>query len=136
MYKEIVAAGFFSFGLALAFSSASCGPTCPKGQQSCGNSNSSADSSSAGATASGAASCEYLTAWRSCMDTFCKTASNPFCKCYRQQLHRDLTTTDCSCIDFDEQKFCADAELKQLDASDYDCAADSSRISSYCVPVQ
>jgi len=70
------------------------------------------------------------------MDTFCKTASNPFCKCYRQQQRRDLTTTDCTCIDFDEKKFCADAELKQLDESDYDCAADSSRISSYCVPVQ
>ena len=133
MYKEIFAAGLLSFGLALAFSSASCGPTCPKGQQSCGDSNSKADSSSAGAD-SGPASCGYLTAWRSCMDTFCKTASNPFCGCYKQG--KFLTTNGCTCVDFNAKKFCADAEDSAVGASSYDCAADSSAVSSFCVPVQ
>jgi hypothetical protein len=118
-----------SFGLGLALSSASCGPTCPHGQQSCGSSN-----SSGGAEAADPAKCELLTAMQSCMTAYCKTASNPFCGCYNQG--KFLTTNGCTCVEFNAKKFCADAEDSAVGASSYDCAADSSAVSSFCVPVQ
>ncbi|HEY0463904.1 MAG TPA: hypothetical protein VGC79_06830 [Polyangiaceae bacterium] len=127
MYKRAFAALLLSFGSSLAFSSASCGPTCPAGQQSCGNSN------AGNVDAGSPASCEVLTAMRSCMDKFCKQASNPFCTCYTRGY--TLTIDGCTCVDFDTKKFCANAEANGLDADSYDCAADSSAISSYCVPV-
>ncbi len=127
MPQRALAAFLLSVGLSLAFSSASC-ETCPKGQQSCGDSYAAA----AGADGSNSASCELLTAMRSCMDTFCMTASNPFCDCYKQG--RNLTTDDCTCIAFDAKLFCDQAV--GIDAASYDCGAASSAVSSYCVPVR
>lgn len=128
MYRKgIVVLSLFGFSLAL--SSASC-VTCPDGQQSCGNSNPSAE---AGASGTDDVECDLLTQLRNCMDNFCKTASNPFCKCYK--LGFDLTTNGCKCVDFDAQALCDRAERENIDATTYDCAAASSGVSSYCVGV-
>ena len=114
--------------MGLALSSASC-VTCPAGQQSCGTSNPGGD---AGASSSDDdVTCDWLTAMRSCMDSFCKTAQNPFCTCYKRGF--DLATDGCKCVDFDAKKMCEQAE--GLDAATYDCAAASSGVSSYCVGV-
>jgi len=67
------------------------------------------------------------------MTAYCKTTSNPFCTCYKRGY--DLTTNGCVCIDFDAKKYCDQADANGNDGSSYDCAADSSRISSFCVPV-
>jgi hypothetical protein len=118
--------------LALALSAASCGPTCPAGQQSCGNSNPSLGD--AGATGYDADTCGLLTAMKTCMTAFCATASNPFCTCYERGF--DLTTSGCRCVDFDAKKFCDQAEASGNEGRAYDCAAASSGVSSYCVPVR
>ena|SRR6478735_7565263 len=115
-------------GLMMALGSANC-VTCPAGQQSCGD----AGPAAAGASDSDDVKCELLTQMRSCMDAFCKTTTNPFCKCYTRGF--DLTTNGCKCIDFDAQKFCDQAEDNGVDASAYDCAAASSGVASYCVGV-
>ena len=128
MNKQVFAALSLSLGLSLAISSASC-DTCPRGQQSCGDSNPGA----AGDSSSETASCGLLTAFRTCMTAYCKTTSNPFCTCYKRGY--DLTTNGCVCIDFDAKKYCDQADANGNDGSSYDCAADSSRISSFCVPV-
>lgn len=131
MSKRGFAAFWLSFGLGFAlFSSASC-ITCPAGQQSCGNSNPGASAADGGASDSDTATCDYLTAMRSCMTAFCKTTSNPFCTCYKRGY--DLTTNGCVCVPFDAEKFCDNAAGLSADA--YDCAAASSGVSSYCVPV-
>jgi len=125
--KQAFAALLLSLALGLALSSVSC-VTCPAGQQSCGTSN-----ADAGASNSDDTECDLLTAMRSCMDAYCKTASNPFCSCYNQG--QDLTTSGCKCIDFSEKRFCDQAEQNGVDATTYDCAAASSGVSSYCVGV-
>jgi hypothetical protein len=123
-----------TFGLALTLNSASCGPTCPAGQQSCGNSNPSASAGSSGdAGASDPSTCGLLTAMTSCMKAFCAGASNPYCTCYKRGF--DLRINDCKCIDFDAQDFCEKAKDAGIDGSNYDCAAASSGVSSYCVGV-
>ena len=129
MNKQVFAALTLGLASSLALSSTNC-TTCPAGQQSCGNAN----PGSAGADGDDDAQCPLLTAMRSCMDAYCKTASNPFCTCYKRGF--DLTTNGCKCIDFDAQKFCENAEENGVDASAYDCAAASSGVSSYCVGVQ
>lgn len=124
------------FGLALASSSASCGPTCPAGQQSCGNSNPAASAGSSGdAGAAGSATCGLLTAMKTCMTAFCAGALNPFCTCYTRGVTLSIVD-DCKCIAFDAKKFCEQAEANGDDGSTYDCAADSSGVSSYCVGVK
>jgi hypothetical protein len=128
--KQVFAALWLGLCLSLVLSSTNC-VTCPDGQQSCGNSNASG---SAGADGDDDAMCPLLSAMRDCMDTFCKTATNPFCTCYKRGF--DLTTNGCKCIDFNAQKFCDNAENNGVDASAYDCAAASSGVSSYCVGVQ
>lgn len=135
MYKRALAVLSFVFGSSLALSGASCGPTCPAGQQSCGNSNASAGGSGdAGASGYDGDTCGLLTALKKCMTAYCATASNPFCNCYKRGY--DLTTSGCVCIDFDAKKFCDQAEASGNDGSGYDCAAASSGVSTYCVPVR
>jgi hypothetical protein len=124
--KQVFVALSLSIGLGLAFSSASCGPTCPAGQQSCG--------SDAGASSTEVVTCDLLTQFSSCMTSYCKTASNPFCTCWNRGF--DVQTSgDCACIPFDKQGFCDQAKANGIDATTYDCAADSSRVSSICVTV-
>ena len=130
MFKQAISALSLSFGLSLVLSSASCGPTCPAGQQSCGNSNPSPNGD-AGASGYDGATCGLLTALKKCMTSFCATTSNPFCTCYKRGY--DLTTNGCVCIDFDAQEFCDQAGGN--DGSSYDCGAASSGVSTYCVPV-
>jgi hypothetical protein len=72
-----------------------------------------------------------LTALKKCMTAYCASASNPFCTCYRRNY--DLTTNGCVCIDFDAKAYC---DRYPGDGRSYDCAAHSSAISSYCVPVR
>ena len=132
MYKRALSAWLFVCGSSLALSSASCGDTCPAGQQSCGNANPGPNS--AGATSTDEASCDLLKAFRSCMTAFCKTTSNPFCTCYKRGF--DIATGGCKCIDFDTESFCDQAKANAVDATSYDCAADSSRVSTICVPVK
>ena len=74
-----------------------------------------------------------MTALKKCMTAFCATATNPFCTCYKRGY--DLNGVTCKCVDFDPE-LCKRAEANGSDGSDYDCAAESSRISSYCVPVR
>jgi hypothetical protein len=131
VHKQAFAALTLGLGLLVAIGSASCGETCPPENPNCGNANPS--SGDAGATGSEQPKCDLLTALRSCMDAFCKTASNPFCTCYKRGF--DLTTDGCKCIDFDAKTFCDRAEANAIDAKTYDCAAASSGVSSYCVPV-
>ncbi len=140
MYKQAFIALAGALGLSLAFSSASCGPTCPAGQQSCGTVYPNAGSSAQGGAGSsgnggngtgGSGGCALLTAFKSCMKAYCASATNPFCTCYKRGF--DLSTATCLCIDFDPEPFCGDGNGN--DASNYDCAADSSRVSSICVPV-
>ena len=131
MYKRLFTLLPFAFGAGLALSSANCGPMCPAGQQSCGNSNASVAGSS-GADA-GSSTCGLMTALKKCMTAFCATATNPFCTCYKRGY--DLNGVTCKCVDFDPE-LCKRAEANGSDGSDYDCAAESSRISSYCVPVR
>jgi len=130
VYKRVFTVLSFVFAASLAFSSANCGPMCPAGQQSCGNSNASAGSSN---DAGSAGSCGLMTALKKCMTAFCATASNPFCTCYKRGY--DLNSATCKCVDFDPE-FCTRANENGIDGSSYDCAAESSRISSYCVPVR
>jgi len=127
VYKQALVA--LTFGVVFALSSASCGPTCPAGQQSCGNSNPSA---AAGSASDAGATCGLLTKFNRCMTAYCATASNPFCKCYKRGF--DITTAGCVCIDFDPQQFCDNAY--DPDGTAYDCATDTSRISTFCVPVR
>ncbi len=129
MYKQALVA--LTFGVVFALSSASCGPTCPAGQQSCGNANPSPAAGSTGDDAG--ATCGLLTKFKRCMTAYCATASNPFCMCYKRGYDIAIIPTGCKCVDFDPQQFCDDAN--NSDGSSYDCAADSSRISTYCVPV-
>ena|SRR6478735_6985715 len=119
-----------TLGLSIALSSTSC-VTCPDGQQSCGTSN--AGPADAGSSGNDEAKCDLLTAMQSCLDAFCKTTTNPFCTCYKR--HYFLSTATCKCVDFDAKKFCDQAEDNGVDATTYDCAADSSAVSSYCVGV-
>lgn len=111
---------------------ASCGEVCPADQPNCGSPN----GSSAGAAGSaGSASCEQLKAFRACLDSFCKAAQNPFCTCYRRGF--DLSQSDCSCIAFDGAKFCRQADLNGISASDYsDCSVTNSSVATICVGVQ
>jgi hypothetical protein len=135
VHPRAFAASSFVLGLALALGGASCGPTCPAGQQSCGNSDASAGSSSdAGGTGYNADTCGLLTAMKKCMTAYCATASNPFCTCYKRGY--DLTTSGCVCVDFDAKKFCDQAEAAGNDGRAYDCGAASSGVSSYCVGVK
>ena len=129
MNKQVYAALTLGLALTFAFGSANC-TTCPAGQQSCGTANANGN---AGASDDDESKCALLTAMRSCMDAFCKTASNPFCTCYKRGY--DLSTDGCKCIPFDAEKFCERAEENGVDASAYDCAAASSGVSSYCVGV-
>jgi hypothetical protein len=122
--------------MTLALSGASCGSTCPAGQQSCGSSNAGAGTSGASANEAGGTgydgdTCSMLTALKKCMTAYCASASNPFCTCYRRNY--DLTTNGCVCIDFDAKAYC---DRYPGDGRSYDCAAHSSAISSYCVPVR
>jgi hypothetical protein len=137
--KRALAALSISFALSFASGLASCGPTCPAGQQSCGNSNPSPsaggsnddDDAGTGYTGYDGATCGALTAMKRCMTAFCAKASNPFCTCYKRNY--DLTTNGCVCVDFDAKDYC---ERNKGDGSGYDCAAHSSGVSSYCVPVR
>jgi len=134
VYKQAFTALSCGIGLIFALGSASCGPTCPAGQQSCGNSNASAGSSGdAGATGSTSATCDLLTAVQSCMKAYCTSATNPFCSCWRRGY--DITTNGCTCIAFDPKKFCDQAAANGTDATTYDCAAASSGVASICVGV-
>ena len=119
-----------SLGLGIALSSTSC-VTCPGGQQSCGTAN--AGPAEAGAGGEDEATCDVLTAMRRCMDAYCKTASNPFCTCYKR--HYFLSTDTCKCVELDTKRFCDQAEGNGVDATTYDCSADSSAVSSFCVGV-
>ena len=74
-----------------------------------------------------------MTALKKCMTAFCATASNPFCTCYKRGY--DLNSATCKCVDFDPE-FCNRANENGIDGSSYDCAAASSGLSSYCVPVR
>lgn len=112
----------------MALGSANC-VTCPAGQQSCGD----AGVGAAGSPDSDNTTCELLTQMRTCMDAFCKTTSNPFCTCYKRGT--DLTTNGCKCIDFNAKRFCDQAEANGVDPSNYDCAAATSGVASYCVGV-
>ena len=73
-----------------------------------------------------------LSALKKCMTAYCATASNPFCTCYKRNY--DLTTNVCVCVDFDAKAYCESYE--GYDGTGYDCGANSSRVSSYCVPVR
>ena len=115
-------------GACLALSSASCGPTCPAGQQSCGSSNPGVGD--AGATGGDAVTCDLLTAVRKCMKDYCATATNPFCTCFKRGY--DIDSGSCKCIDLDTKTLCG-AEANGASADRYDCAADSSRVSSICI---
>ncbi|HKO46465.1 MAG TPA: hypothetical protein VJV79_02000 [Polyangiaceae bacterium] len=129
MYKQALSAWLLVCGSSLALSSASCG-TCPDGQQSCGTANNGANI--AGASSS-EAPCELWTAFRTCMTSYCKTASNPFCTCYKRGF--DISPASCGCIDFEPAKLCAQAAANGVDAKSYSCATDSSRVSTICVSV-
>jgi len=120
--------GLLVFGMALALGSASCGPTCPAGQQSCGTSNASGGSGDDAGTSD---ECALLKAIRSCMKSYCATASNPFCICYNRGY--DIDSGSCKCVDLDTKRICD--QYGSDDASSYDCAAASSGVSSICVPV-
>ncbi|MEI9940260.1 MAG: hypothetical protein WDO69_23830 [Pseudomonadota bacterium] len=126
MYKQAFSALSLSLGFALALSN--CGPTCPPGEQNCTTSNASAG---AGGDA-GATTCDLLTAVQSCMSAYCATTSNPFCTCFQRKY--DIDTTSCMCIPLDAKSIC-DQESRGVDAASYDCAAESSRVSSICVTV-
>jgi len=131
VHQQAFTALALAFGLSVVLSSASC-VTCPDGQQSCGNSNPVRESE-AGAGNEHETSCDLLKAMRQCMDDFCKTASNPFCTCYKRGFN--INVRDCpKCVDWNTKNICA-LEENGLDAASYDCAADSSAVSSYCVPV-
>jgi hypothetical protein len=138
--KRAITALSFGFGISLSLSGTSCDQMCPAGQQDCGDSESSAGSSgSAGATEAGATgyhadTCGALTALKKCMTAFCATTTNPFCTCYKRNY--DLTTNGCVCVDFDAKDYCAKAKARGDDGRNYDCAAASSGVSSYCVTVK
>ena len=135
MYKQALTALAIAFGSMLSLSSASCG-TCPAGQQSCGTANASPTAGAAGSDS--AATCDLLTALHKCMTAFCASASNPFCTCYKRHDDSgnpfDIDTASCNCVEIDEQQFCQNN--KGASAESYDCAAESSRLSSVCVPVR
>ena len=131
MSKQVFTALLLAIGSSLAFSSASCGPTCPAGQQSCGTANASADD--AGASASDATTCDLLTALKTCMKAFCATTTNPFCTCFNRGQRYDIDSSTCLCVEIDATAYCN--AHKGEDAESYDCAAQSSAVSSVCVPV-
>jgi hypothetical protein len=133
VYKQAFVALALAFWSSLVLSGVSCGPMCPAGQQSCGNSNPSPANSSDAGGSDASARCGLLSALKKCMSAYCATASNPFCTCYKRGY--SIHTGTCKCIAFDEKKFCAEADAAGIDGSLYDCAAESSGVSSYCVPV-
>ena len=120
------------FGLALNM--ASCGPTCPT-LEPCGTTSASAGdagSSSAG-TSGSATTCAQLTALQSCLNSFCQSADNPFCTCFKRGF--DLGT-DCTCSDFDSAGYCQQAQENGVDAAALDCSATTGSVASLCVGVQ
>jgi hypothetical protein len=119
--------------VALALDTASCGPTCKAGEASCTSSGSSGD---AGASSDpNPTSCSQLTALRTCLDAFCKTADNPFCTCWKRGY--DINLSDCpSCVTFDSGEYCLEAKNSGANAANFDCSASSDAVSSLCVGVQ
>jgi hypothetical protein len=118
--------------LCLALNTASCGPTCPN-LQSCNTATGSAD---AGTSSGGGATCPQLTAQNDCLTSFCQTADNPFCTCYKRGF--DLAA-DCTCTPFDPANsatLCQEESDQGIDAASYDCSAASSAVGSLCVGVQ
>lgn len=132
MSTQTCTAFALALGLVLTLASASCGPTCPPGQQNCGTSNPGNAAGSDDGAGNGS-TCDFLTAVQSCMNSYCATATNPFCTCYKRGY--DITTNGCTCVTFDTKKFCDQAEANGADATAYDCAAASSSVSSICVGV-
>src|SRR3954471_12025666 len=125
-----------AFGLPSALGALSCGTTCPGKEPNCGTTNGSSGGSIAGAGgaagASSTASCSQLTAFRSCMNAFCATATNPFCTCYTRGM-LDLDPTTCLCVPFDAQSFCA---LQPQPAGTYNCSIPTSAVATTCIGVQ
>jgi hypothetical protein len=132
VFKQAFTLFAFGLGSSLALSSASCGPTCPPGEQHCGNSNPGAAGAAGRDSDAGTSGCALLTAMQRCMTAYCARASNPFCTCYKRGF--DLTTAGCVCIDFDAELFCDN--YKNVNAATYDCAAASSAVSSTCIGVK
>ncbi len=120
------------FGLVL--DTAGCGPTCKAGEASCSTNNGS--SGDAGANSDPTpTTCAELTALKSCMDAYCKTADNPFCTCWKRGY--DLNLNACpTCSTFDSAEYCAEAARVGADPASFDCAASSDSVKSLCVGVQ
>jgi hypothetical protein len=115
--------------LGLAVDVASCGPTCPT-LEAC---SSTTASSTAGTAGSSSTTCDQLTALQACFTSFCQSADNPFCTCFKRGY--DLGS-DCSCTTFDAAAYCQQAADNGLDASAYDCSAATGSVGSLCVVVQ
>ncbi|MEP7052945.1 MAG: hypothetical protein ABJB12_21445 [Pseudomonadota bacterium] len=133
MIRQFLAlcAGIALAGLAL--DTAACGPTCAPGQASCSSGNANGD---AGASSDPTpTSCPQLTALRTCLDAYCKSADNPFCTCWKRGYDVDLNNCP-SCIPFDSAKFCSEANTAGADAAGFNCPAASDQVSSLCVGVQ
>jgi hypothetical protein len=126
--------------LGLALIAASCGPTCGtlKGCPAAGSSDAGASSVGGSGGSSGATTCSALSAQRDCFTNFCKTADlgNPFCTCYGRGY--DLGS-NCACTpitDAQSASYCENAAAQGIDASNFDCSAESSAVASRCVGVQ
>ena len=136
MHHQALVAFALTLGLGFALSTASCGPTCKNGAQSCGTQNGSAagdSSTTEDAGTSNNATCAYLTTVRGCMDAFCGTTSNPFCTCYKRGYDIDQS---CNCVPFDAKKFCDQAAASGADSAGYDCSSRTGAVATICVGVQ
>jgi hypothetical protein len=133
VHHQAVVAFALALGFGFALSTASCGPTCSGGAQSCGTTN--ASTAGAAGSTEDTTTCDQLSALRACMDSFCATASNPFCTCYNRG-HLDISVNPCSCIAFDSAKFCQQAADNGIDAASYDCSAATASVATICVAVQ
>lgn len=119
------------FGLGTGLGTASCGPTCPANEPNCGTSNGSIAGAAGSSSSSDGATCDALTALRSCMDAFCASATNPFCTCYKRQ--HDLSTASCLCVAFSAKKFCDDQAASGVT---FDCSSQVGAVGTACVGVQ
>jgi hypothetical protein len=124
--------------LGLALIAASCGPTCGtlQGCPSAGSGDAGASSVGSSTGADSGTACSALTAQRACLTSFCQTASNPFCTCYGRGYDLGPSCTCTPITDAQSASFCQDAAAQGIDASNFDCSAQTSSVSSQCVGVQ
>ena len=133
MFPRHSLALFITLSLGALLSSTSCGPTCPAGEQNCGTPVGST-AGAAGSDDDGTTTCAQLTALRTCMDSFCATADNPFCTCYKRGY--DIRSDTCKCSEFNAAAFCRQAELSGVDPTKFDCPASSGAVATVCIGVQ